>query len=179
MRKSIPATFIIAAFAVVSSHAQGSSIERSAKRTPASILSPKSNVNSGDSKIARNEKFSKDDSRYSENNWRNNRDNSSKRITNSYSVRSETETVWINGKPYIETYQIKTLRNGRTTSKLINRQELRAPFRNAKFRNRNSQSRFEYATVWENGRKYRVTYRITSSRNGRTHSEVIDRRLIN
>ncbi len=106
------------------------------------------------------------------NNQRNNQRNDQ---NNRQSVRTytETKTVYVRGKQYLETYQIQVFRNGRTTSKLISRVEVKNRRGNDNRNNNVVKTSYQTKTIWENGRKYRVTYEITKYRNGRTTSQIV------
>lgn len=86
---------------------------------------------------------------------------------------TETKTVYVRGKQYLETYQVQVFRNGRTTSKLISRVEVKNRHRN----NRYDDAKVSYktSTIWENGRKYKVTYEIKKFRNGRSTSQIVSK----
>jgi hypothetical protein len=86
---------------------------------------------------------------------------------------TETKTVYVRGKQYLETYQVQVFRNGRTTSKLISRVEVKNRRGNNKYDN--GKVSYKTATIWENGRKYKVKYKITKYRNGRTTSQVVSK----
>lgn len=105
------------------------------------------------------------------NNQRNNRGNQSYgQVVRTY---NQTKTVRVRGKQYIETYQIQVFRNGRTTSKLISRVEVKNRRGNDNRNNNVVKTSYQTKTIWENGRKYRVTYEITKYRNGRTTSQIV------
>lgn len=89
---------------------------------------------------------------------------------------TETKIVRIRGQQYRETYEIKQFPNGRTTSKLIRRVQI-----NNRSNNRSNDRRASHNTYYEtkiireNGRRYRVTYKITEFRNGRTYTEIVSK----
>ncbi len=99
---------------------------------------------------------------------------------NNRGVRTYTQTkiVRIRGQQYRETYQVKVRPNGKTTSKLISRVQINN--RNDRYNNgRNNQqvvrTYYQTRTIRENGRNYRVTYKITQYRNGRTQSQIVSK----
>lgn len=107
--------------------------------------------------------------------WNNQRNTRSNQTYNNRQVvrtYNQTKTVTVRGKQYIETYQVQVFRNGRTTSKLISRVEVK----NRRGNNRNDRAvktSYQTKTIWENGRKYKVTYKITKFGNGRTTSQIV------
>ncbi len=90
---------------------------------------------------------------------------------------TETKTVYVRGKQYLETYQVQVFRNGRTNSKLISRVEVKNRRGNNRDHNKYDDGKVSYktSTIWQNGRKYKVTYKITKFRNGRTTSQIVSR----
>ena len=112
--------------------------------------------------------------------WRNQR-NSQVRQNRGVQTFTQTKTVWQNGRQYRETYQVRVLPNGRRTTKLISRVQIN----NGRYNRRNNNSNqrivrtyYKTDTIRQNGRRYRVTYKVTQYRNGRTSSQVVSRKRI-
>lgn len=100
--------------------------------------------------------------------------NKGKGIVKTY---TETKITQVGKKLYREIYEIKVFKNGKTTSKLISRVEVkkRQGRKGNQFPQQSINTYFHTATIWENGREYRVTYKITEYRNGNVDSEIIKR----
>lgn len=91
-------------------------------------------------------------------------------------THTETKIVRIRGQQYRETYEIKQFPNGRTTSKLISRVQINNRINNRPNDRRATTNTFyETKIVRENGRRFRVTYKITQFRNGRTSTEIVSK----
>jgi hypothetical protein len=86
---------------------------------------------------------------------------------------TETKNVRIRNKHYVETYQVQVFRNGKTTSKLISRVEVNNRRGNDNRDQRGVKTSYQTKTIWENGKKYKVTYKITKLSNGRTTSTIV------
>lgn len=88
---------------------------------------------------------------------------------------TQTKVVRIRGQRYRETYRVTVFRNGRTTSKLINRVQVN----NRRGNNRNNRgftnTYNQTKVIWENGRRYRATYQVTQHRNGRQTVRLIQK----
>ncbi|MEZ5429314.1 MAG: hypothetical protein R2747_23905 [Pyrinomonadaceae bacterium] len=92
-----------------------------------------------------------------------NRGNSN-RVVRTY---NETKTVWLRGDQYRETYQITVFRNGRTTSKLINRVKIEND------RHHGVWTSYETKRVKKGRYFYQETYQIKHLPNGRTQSKLV------
>jgi hypothetical protein len=92
-------------------------------------------------------------------------------------VRTHTETkmVRLNGKIYRETYEIKTFRNGRTTSKMISRVEVRNRRGNRQHGQQSAKTYFVTDTIREGRQNYRVTFKITEYRNGEIDTDIVSK----
>ncbi len=92
--------------------------------------------------------------------------------TNDRGVRvyNETKLVWQGRQQFRETYQIRVMPNGRTTSKLISRVKVNDNLNN----NAGIRTTYQTQTVRKGRFTYRETYQVTTFRNGR-----IERKLVN
>ena len=108
--------------------------------------------------------------------WRNQRGDRANQNVRTY---TQTKVVIRNGRQYRETYRVQVLRNGRTRSTLISRVPVNNR-RNDRRDDRRDSARTSYQTriVSQNGRRYRVTYKVTRLRNGRTQTQVVRRERI-
>ncbi|MEZ5343933.1 MAG: hypothetical protein R2681_00115 [Pyrinomonadaceae bacterium] len=104
---------------------------------------------------------------------RNNRSINQRQNSNyNAAVRTYTQTknVFINRKQYRETYRVTVFRNGRTTSQLISRVEVKN--RRNGYIGPAVQTTYQTVIVREKGKNYRVTYKIMKYRNGRTVKQI-------
>ena len=113
--------------------------------------------------------------------WRNQRNQQVRQNQRGVRTYNQTKTVWINGRQYRETYQVKVRPNGKTTSKLISRVQInngRYNGRNNSYNQRVARTYYKTDVIRENGRRYRITYKVTQYQNGRTSSQIVKRQRI-
>jgi hypothetical protein len=111
--------------------------------------------------------------------WRNQRGTRANQNVRTY---TQTRVVWRDGRQYRETYRVQVLRNGRTRSTLISRVPVNNRRNDRRIDRRDDrrgvQTTYQTRIVRENGRRYRVTYKVTRLRNGRTQTQVVRRERI-
>jgi hypothetical protein len=94
------------------------------------------------------------------------------KVNNVVRTYKYTKTVLLRGVKYLDTYQVTVFRSGITKSKLISHVKV-----NSRKNNKHKAVKITYKTsiVWQGGKKYRVTYKITKLPNGRTTSQIVSK----
>ncbi|MCB1025622.1 MAG: hypothetical protein KDB79_14590 [Acidobacteria bacterium] len=83
---------------------------------------------------------------------------------------TQTKNVVIGKKHFRDTYQVSVFRNGKSTSKLVSRVEIKNKKNN--YFKPAVQTKYQTVIVREHGKTYRVTSKIMKYRNGKTVKQI-------